>query len=227
GFETTSPLIAATIEEAIEKGISNFYIYSAHKLVPPALSALLSSPDVNIDGFILPGHVSAIIGKAPYEFIATDFAKPGVITGFNADEILTGIYMLLVQIAEKEAQIQIQYSKVVRPDGNPKAVSMIEKYFDVSEAYWRGIGLIPRSGLTLKDEYSHFDAKKTFPIDVKPDTTDSSACMCGDVLRGIKTPPQCALFGKGCKPENPVGACMVSSEGSCAAYYRYGGAVAR
>ncbi|WP_444550649.1 hydrogenase formation protein HypD [Candidatus Magnetomonas plexicatena] len=224
GFETTSPLIAATIEEAIERGVNNFYVYSAHKLVPPALRALLSSPDVKIDGFILPGHVSAIIGKAPYEFIASEFTKPGVITGFNSDEILMGIYMLLVQIAANDAQIQIQYSKVVRPEGNPKAVSMIEKYFDVCDAYWRGIGAIPSSGLNLKEKYSHFDAKKIFQIDVKSDTADSTACMCGDVLRGIKTPPECALFGKGCKPENPVGACMVSAEGSCAAYYRYGGA---
>ncbi|MEO5355725.1 MAG: hydrogenase formation protein HypD [Nitrospirae bacterium YQR-1] len=224
GFETTSPSIAATIEEAGDRGIGNFYVYSSHKLVPPALSALMSSPAVDIDGFILPGHVSAIIGKEPYEFLASDYAKPGVITGFSTDDILMGIYMLLLQISDKKAEIQIQYTKVVRPEGNPKAISKIHKYFDVSDTYWRGIGQIPQSGLILKDEYSQCDAKKRFSIEIDHCNPESNACMCGDVLRGLKSPPECALFGKGCKPENPVGACMVSSEGSCAAYYRYGGA---
>jgi hydrogenase expression/formation protein HypD len=221
GFETTSPLIAATLIEAQARGIGNFYIYSAHKLVPPALGALLSLPDVALDGFILPGHVSTIIGMRPYEFISNGYGKPGVITGFDGTEILTGIYMLLLQISEGRAEIEIEYKKAVRPEGNPKAMSIIERVFVPVDIEWRGLGVIPMSGLGLRAEFSYYDARKKLP-DTREDYSEMTACQCADVLRGIKTPPECAMFKKACTPDNPVGACMVSSEGSCSAYYKYG-----
>ncbi len=222
GFETTSPLIAATLEEAERAGVENFFIYSAHKLVPPALSALLDSPEVLVDGFILPGHVSAIIGKRPYEFLAGKYRKPGVITGFTAEDILEGIYMILKQIAAGRPSIEIQYRQAVKEEGNPRAVSLIEKFFQPEDAHWRGIGTIPGSGLRLREGYARFNAKRHFSL-ARSNALEPMACSCGEILRGIKTPTECALFGKACKPERPVGACMVSTEGSCAAYYKYGG----
>jgi len=220
GFETTSPLIAATLFEAQRRGVGNFYIHSAHKLVPPALKALLDSGDVKVDGFILPGHVSTIIGKLPYEFIPRDYKKPSVITGFTAGEIIEGILMLLRQMASGRAEVEIQYKKAVRPDGNPKALSLIKKYFEPVTADWRGIGTIPASGLQLKEEFSRFDALKKFNPKI-PEPKEPKSCACGDILKGIKLPAECPLFGKACTPERPVGACMVSTEGSCAAYYKY------
>lgn len=222
GFETTSPSVAGTLFEAERRGIDNFYIYSVHKLVPPALKALLDSGDVRVDGFILPGHVSTIIGSRPYEFIASDYKKPSVITGFDAEDILQAITMLLDQILSARADVEIQYKRVVKEHGNPKAVSLINEYFEPCDAHWRGIGVIPQSGLKLRDNVSHRDVKTVFDIDV-PDHPEPKACSCGEVLRGIKIPPECPLFRKACTPDKPVGACMVSTEGSCAAYYRYRG----
>lgn len=225
GFETTSPLIAATLAEAQEKKINNFFILSIHKLVPPAIKALLDSPQVNVDGFLLPGHVSTIIGSAPYEFIAEKYKRPGVITGFTAQDILEGVYLLLRQIAEERPFIDIQYQSAVRKKGNPKAVAMIDEYFVAVDSNWRGIGTIPSSGLQLREEYRQFDAAHEFNLAVTlsaPDPLEPSGCLCGQILRGIKTPEQCPFFGQACTPKHPVGACMVSSEGSCAAYYKYG-----
>jgi len=221
GFETTSPLVAATVAEAERRGVGNFSIAAVHKLVPPALRALLNSADVRVDGFILPGHVSTIIGMKPYEFVASAYGKPGVITGFDAGDIIQGILMILMQIARKRAAIEIQYKKVVREEGNPKAVSLIEEVFEPCAAYWRGIGTIPGSGLRLRERFGRFDALKKFDPYVA-DHPEPGACSCGDVLRGVKIPPECPLFGTACTPESPVGACMVSTEGSCAAYHRYG-----
>jgi hydrogenase expression/formation protein HypD len=221
GFETTSPLVAATIAEADKKDVRNFSVVAVHKLVPPALAALLNSADVRVDGFILPGHVSTIIGVKPYEFVASTYGKPGVITGFDAGDIIQGILMILLQIARKGAAIEIQYTKVVRAEGNPRAVSVIDEVFEPCDAYWRGIGTIPGSGLKLRERYGRFDALKKFNPRVE-DYPEPAACSCGDVLRGVKIPPECPLFGTVCTPESPVGACMVSTEGSCAAYHRYG-----
>lgn len=221
GFETTSPLIAGTLAHAEEKGIKNFSIYAAFKLVPPAMKALLDSPDVYVDGFLLPGHVSTIIGKKPYEFIASQYHKPSVITGFDAPEIIEGILMVVRQIAEKRASIEIQYTNVVREEGNPRAVELLEEYFEPADAYWRGIGCIPLSGLKLKAKYAFFDANIKFNPPIS-DAKEPDNCSCGDVLRGVKLPNDCPLFGTGCTPESPVGPCMVSTEGSCAAYYKYG-----
>lgn len=221
GFETTSPLIAATLFEADRKNIENFYIYSVHKLVPPALEVLVNTEELKLDGFILPGHVSTIIGSRVYEFIPYRYKKACVITGFDADDILQAIGMLLKQITENEPKVEIQYKDAVKPEGNPKAVEFINQYFEPCDSNWRGIGIIPKSGLKLKKEFSHRDAEVVFNIpELK--SKEPKGCQCGVVLRGIKLPPECPLFAKVCTPENPVGACMVSSEGSCAAYYKYG-----
>lgn len=220
GFETTSPLVAATVYEAKWRGMENFSIYSVHKLVPPALNALMSSGEVRVDGFILPGHVSTIIGSRPYGFLANEYKKPAVITGFTAQDILEGILMLLEQISSEKPSVQIQYRSVVREEGNPKAVSMIQDVFDIEDAWWRGIGVLPESGLRLGSGFSKWDAIRRFGIE-RFQIEEPSACQCGDVLKGIKIPTECKLFGKSCTPERPVGACMVSTEGSCAAYYKY------
>jgi len=220
GFETTSPLVAGTLAEAESRGIRNFFIYSVHKTVPPALKALLNAPEVQIDGFILPGHVSTIIGLKPYAFLAAEYRKPSVVTGFDAPDILNGVLMLLQQIAANRAAVENEYAKVVKEEGNPRAVALLYEFFEPEDAYWRGIGTLPGSGLKLREKYSHRDILKKYSISV-PDGLEPKACSCGDVLKGIKIPTDCALFGKACTPDKPVGACMVSTEGSCAAYYKY------
>lgn len=223
GFETTSPLIAATVMEAVGRGIRNFSVYSSHKLVPPALRALLDSPDVEVDGFILPGHVSTIIGSRPYEFVAAQYGKPSVITGFEAHEIIEGILMILRQIVSGKACVEIQYRRVVRECGNPRALAMLKEVFEPADVSWRGIGTIPESGLKLRQGYKVFDAASRFSIETA-DAPEPEMCSCGEILRGAKIPLECTLFGSACTPKSPVGPCMVSSEGSCAAYYKYGNA---
>ncbi len=221
GFETTSPLIAATVSEAHRLGVQNFSIISSHKLVPPALKALLDAPDVKVDGFILPGHVSTIIGKKPYEFVASLYRIPSVITGFEAKEIIEGILMIVRQIAQKRAAIEIQYRNIVKEEGNPRAVALLDQVFEPTDAYWRGIGVLPGSGLKLRQEYAAFDAVVRFKPEVS-NLPEPQLCSCGDILRGVKIPTECPLFGTGCTPDSPVGPCMVSTEGSCAAYFKYG-----
>ncbi|MDA8098136.1 MAG: hydrogenase formation protein HypD [Nitrospiraceae bacterium] len=221
GFETTSPLIAATVMTAAKQSVRNFSIYSSHKTVPPALKALLDSADVKVDGFVLPGHVSTIIGLKPYQFLVTQYRKPSVVTGFEAKEIILGIVMILRQIAKREAAVENAYPGVVHVDGNPKAVAILDEIFESADAYWRGIGVISGSGLKLRAKYRAFDAETRF----QPETTgiaEPELCSCGDILRGVKIPTECPLFGTGCTPDSPVGPCMVSTEGSCAAYYKYG-----
>jgi hydrogenase expression/formation protein HypD len=224
GFETTAPSVAATVIEADRQRIENFYIYPVHKTVPPALEALLASEDVKVDGFILPGHVCTVTGTLPYEFVASRYLKPAVVTGFGAVDILSGIAMILQQISARRAAVEIQYSKVVKKEGNPKAMAVMGECFEAEDAEWRGIGLIPGSGLGLREKYRSRDIRSVCAVDVRP-ASEPKACSCGEVLRGIKVPTDCALFGKVCTPEKPVGACMVSSEGSCAAYYKYRSAV--
>lgn len=224
GFETTIPAVAGTLSEAERMGLDNFYIYSAHKIVPPALKALLGFPDLKIDGFILPGHVSAIIGTKPYEFIASDYKIASAVTGFEADDILTSVMMLLEQIASGRAEIEIQYTRVVKKEGNQKAVSLINEYFEPCDANWRGIGVIPLSGLKLREEKKRWDINMVLNIEVA-DGQEPKGCQCGQVLTGKIIPTGCRLFGKTCTPEHPVGACMVSTEGSCAAYYKYSGVI--
>jgi len=220
GFETTAPVIAAAIERAAAAGLENFSVFSAHKTVPAALGVLVNDPEVGIDAFILPGHVSTIIGKAPYEFLATEYGVPSVITGFEPVDVLQGVYMILKQLEEKRAEVEIAYLRGVSPEGNPTAVAAIERVFEPTDAEWRGIGVIPGTGLAIREEYAAFDAQKRVPVS-PPEPKEIAGCQCGEVLRGVTLPFECRLFGRGCTPEHPIGPCMVSSEGSCAAYYRY------
>jgi hydrogenase expression/formation protein HypD len=220
GFETTIPLIAASIQHAAEKGLTNFSVFSAHKTVPKALEALVNDPEVQIDAFILPGHVSTIIGREPYRFIAEQYHVPGVITGFEPVDVLEGVYMLLKQLAEGRAEIENAYPRGVSDEGNQVAWALVEKYFMPIDADWRGIGVIPETGLGLRPEYDAYNAVVKLPV-TPPEPKAIKGCQCGDVLRGVILPYQCKLFSRACTPEHPIGPCMVSSEGSCAAYYRF------
>lgn len=223
GFETTSPNIASTVHSAQKDGLRNFYVYSCHKLIPPAMQALLEAGETKIDGFICPGHVSTIIGSLPYEFIPRDYGVPCVVSGFEPTDILASIYMLVKQIKEARAEVEIQYRRCVLPSGNQKAMARLYEVFEVADSQWRGIGMIPDSGLKIKREYSQYDAGCEFDILFTNHQSPITNCICGQILRGISTPSDCPLFGKRCTPENPVGPCMVSSEGTCGAYYKYGG----
>ncbi|MHC2995156.1 MAG: hydrogenase formation protein HypD [Candidatus Atribacteria bacterium] len=219
GFETTSPTIASAILKAEEEKIDNFFVLSVGKIIPPAMQALLESGEVNIDGFICPGHVSTIIGSRPYNFIATQYGISCVISGFEPLDILQTIFMLVKQIEENKAEIEIQYQRVVKPEGNKIALEKVSRVFKVVDSEWRGIGKIPLSGLEIREKYKQFNARK-FNVLVEK-TKEFTGCRCGEVLRGIITPPECPLFREACTPEDPKGACMVSSEGTCAAYYKY------
>lgn len=220
GFETTTPSVAATLEQADLLGLDNLYIYTTNKLVPPALDFLLQTDGVYIDGFLLPGHVSTVIGAKPYEFLSEKYKMPGVITGFGAEDILSGIAMLLKQILEAKAVVEIQYKGAVIESGNQKAIALMYKFFEPCDGYWRGIGIIPQGSLRLRKEYNYRDAEHVFNVKV-PEVSEPAGCQCGLVLKGVKTPRECPLFGKICTPQSPIGACMVSFEGSCAAYYKY------
>jgi len=222
GFETTAPTIAASILQAEEKGLRNYFVLSFHKLCPPVIKAILDSGEVKLQGLICPGHVSAIIGSYPWEFIARDYGIPCVVSGFEPLDILQSIEMLVNQIEEGESRVEIAYRRGVRPEGNQEALKIMYEVFEPCPARWRGIGEVPNSGLKLRKEFRHFDAELAFDVDPGP-TYEPRGCICGEILRGVKTPLDCRLFGKVCTPEYPVGPCMVSSEGTCSAYYLYGG----
>lgn len=220
GFETTTPLVASAVKRAKEVGLDNFSVFAAHKSMPNALETLVNDPQVKIDALILPGHVSTIIGARPYEFLAQRYGIPGVVTGFEPVDVLEGIAMLMRQMHEHRAEIEIAYGRGVRYDGNETALALIDEVFEPCDATWRGLGLIPDSGYRLRESYADLDAVRRLHPTPEP-TVEPKGCRCGTVLRGIITPDQCPLFGHGCSPEHPIGPCMVSSEGSCAAYYRY------
>lgn len=220
GFETTAPTIAAAILEARATSVRNFGVLSAAKVIPPAMAALVTDATLRLDGFLCPGHVSVVIGTEPYEFLARDHGLPCVVAGFEALDVLQGIVMLLQQVVEKRAEVEIAYRRVVSVKGNPAARKILDDAFEVTDSVWRGLGVLPGSGLKLKPELRAHDASR-FEVDVEP-TREPAGCACGDVLRGVKTPFDCKLFGKVCTPDEPVGACMVSSEGTCAAAWRYG-----
>lgn len=220
GFETTAPAVALTIREAARRGLPNWSALSLHKTVPGALRALVDDPEVKVTGFILPGHVSTIIGTEPYRFLAEEYGVPSVITGFEPVDVLQGVWMLVRQLAEGRAEVEIAYGRGVNADGNPSAIAAIESTFDACDAEWRGIGVIPGTGLALRPEFVAYDARLRVPC-TPPEPREIRGCQCGDVLRGVVQPFECKLFGRACVPEHPVGPCMVSSEGSCAAYYRY------
>lgn len=221
GFETTAPAVAATVLRARRSGCGNFSIFSVHKLIPPAMKALLSMEDVSIDGFIAPGHVSVIIGSAAYEFIPAEYGKPAVVTGFEPIDLLQGILMLVKQLEEGRAGVEIQYSRGVDREGNPKAVDLMKEVFVARDAWWRGLGCIPGSGLAVGSRMESYDAGGLVGGSYEDNDLDLPGCSCSDVLKGSIEPDECPLFGSTCVPESPVGPCMVSSEGSCAAYYRY------
>ncbi len=220
GFETTVPTIASVILKAENENIKNFYVMSANKLIPPAMEAIVSGDKVYIDGFICPAHVSAIIGSLPYGFLSVKYNTPCVIGGFEPTDILQSIYLLVKQITENRSEVEIQYTRAVKVEGNKKAQSVIYDVFEKDDAEWRGIGVIKESGLKIKDKFKEFDAEFLFPFKYKP-VKKNKECICGNILQGINTPDECKLFRNVCTPEEPVGPCMVSSEGTCAAYYKY------
>lgn len=221
GFETTAPTVAASVLQAAQEGLNNYYVLSLHKLCPPVIKVLLDSGEVNLQGLICPGHVSAVIGSKPWGFIASDYGIPCVVSGFEPLDILQCIDMLAQQVARGESKVEIAYRRGVTPKGNPTALKIMKQVFEPAPARWRGIGEVDASGLTFRPEFEHFDAERNFEFDPGP-TVIPEGCICGDILRGVKTPHQCTLFSHVCTPLNPVGPCMVSSEGSCAAYYQYG-----
>jgi hydrogenase expression/formation protein HypD len=222
GFETTAPVIAAAVLRAKAEKVSNFSVIPLFKLVPPALEILLKDPGHNISGFMLPGNVSAVIGLAPYRFVADKYSVPCVVTGFEPLDILTGINMLLKQIVQGAPAVESEYARAVKAGGNPRALEIMREVFTVTGARWRSIGLIKKSGLGFSKAFSGFDAIKRFKLSYRA-SPEPKGCICGSILLGKAEPADCGLFGGACSPSNAVGPCMVSSEGACAAWFKYGG----
>ncbi len=222
GFETTMPSTALTLLQAEAEGIENFSLFCNHITIIPTIKAILDSPDLRIDGFLGPGHVSMVIGNRPYAFIAERYHRPLVIAGFEPLDILQSIWMLLKQFAEGRCEIENQYDRVVPGEGNAQALQAVDKVFELREYFeWRGLGSIDRSGVRIRAAYARFDAERKFAVP-QARIADPESCQCGEVLKGVIKPWQCKIFGKACTPETPVGALMVSSEGACAAHYNYG-----
>jgi hydrogenase expression/formation protein HypD len=222
GFETTAPSTAMTVLRAEAEGITNFSIFCNHVTIIPAIKAILDSPDLRLDGFIGPGHVSTVIGCRPYGFIARDYGKPLVVAGFEPLDVLHTVYQILVQLAGGRAEIDNQYARVVPWDGNLKALRVINEVMELRPYFeWRGLGFISQSALRVSERYAAFDAERIFQIPGGR-VADPKACQCGEVLKGVLKPWECKVFGTACTPETPIGTCMVSSEGACAAYYNFG-----
>ncbi len=222
GFETTAPVIAGAVLRARAEKVGNFSVLTLFKLVPPALELLLKAPGHNISGFMLPGHVSAIIGLDPYRFVSDKYSVPCVVTGFEPLDILAGVNMLLRQIVSGGPSVESEYGRAVRAGGNPRAREIMREVFTVTSARWRSIGLIGRSGLGFSRSFSGFDAVKRFNLTYR-EAPEPKGCICGPILLGKASPSDCRLFGKSCSPSSAVGPCMVSSEGACAAWFKYGG----
>jgi hydrogenase expression/formation protein HypD len=223
GFETTAPTVAASVLQAEKEGIGNYYVLSMHKLCPPVIRAILDSGEVRVSGLICPGHVSAVVGSGAWDFIAREYGIPCVVSGFEPVDILQTVRMLVSQLEKGESRVEIAYRRGVSTEGNRRALEIMHQVFEPCPARWRGVGEIPGSGLGLRPAYARFDAKASFEFDPGL-TVEPKGCICGEVLRAVKTPRDCRLFREVCTPANPVGPCMVSSEGSCAAYYLYGAA---
>lgn len=221
GFETTAPTIAASILEATRLGLSNYYVLASHKTMPIAMDILTADPDLALSGYLCPAHVSTVIGANAYKPLAEKYHIPCVVTGFEPADVMQGIEMLLAQILAGESRVEIQYRRAVSWEGNPKAQTIMERVFVPCDASWRGLGMLPGSGLAIKPELARFDAEKALEID-PGEERENPACRCGEVLKGKLSPFDCPLFSTACTPESPVGACMVSSEGTCAAAYKYG-----
>ncbi len=222
GFETTAPSTAATLMRAKAEGLDNFSVFCNHVTIIPALKAILDSPDLRLDGFIGPGHVSTVIGCRPYEFVPRDYGKPLVTSGFEPLDILQGIYQILKQLEEGRAEVENQYSRIVPWDGNPKALEVMSKTMELRPYFeWRGLGFISHSAMQIREEYAAHDAERIFDVPGVR-VADPDACQCGEVLKGVLKPWECKVFGTACTPETPIGTCMVSAEGACAAYYNFG-----
>src|SRR3954454_7529456 len=222
GFETTTPSTALTLQRAEAEGIKNFSLFCNHVTIIPAIRAILDSPDLRLDGFIGPGHVSTVIGLRPYRFIAGDYGKPVVVSGFEPLDVLQGVYMILRQLRDGRSEIENQYSRVVREEGNPLALRAIAETMELRTTFeWRGLGFISQSALKLRSEFADWDAEVRYEIPGVR-VADPKVCQCGEVLKGVIKPWQCKVFGTACTPDRPIGTCMVSSEGACAAYYNYG-----
>ncbi|GIJ30208.1 hydrogenase formation protein HypD [Micromonospora qiuiae] len=222
GFETTSPSTAMTVLRAAAEGIDNFSVFCNHVTILPAIKAILDSPDLRLDGFLGPGHVSTVIGCRPYEFISRDYGKPLVCAGFEPLDLLQSVFMLLNQLAEGRCEVENQYTRVVPWDGNLRALEAIGQVMQLRPYFeWRGLGFISHSALRMRDEYAAYDAERIFDVPGVR-VADPKACQCGEVLKGVLKPWECKVFGTACTPETPIGTCMVSSEGACAAYYNFG-----
>ena len=220
GFETTAPAVAVAVLEAYRLGLENFFLAVSHRTMPGALRALLSRGDVRLDGFLLPGHVATITGASYFAFVAEEFGLPAVVAGFQPHQIMKGLYLLARQVAEGRAEVEIAYQEVVTWEGNPTGQQLMRKVFEPCDATWRGLGLIPESGLKLREKYASFDARRAFPLELPP-AKEPPGCRCGEILCGRASPPDCPLFAKACTPDSPKGPCMVSSEGTCAAWYAF------
>ena len=221
GFETTIPAIALTVKKAARERLSNFSTLSALWLIPPALRAILQAGETVISGFLYPGHVSVIIGLEPYRFIAEEYGVPGAVAGFEPNDILLAINAILDQMAEGIPRVQLEYARVVDPGGNPIARAVMEEMLEPRDACWRGLGRIPMSGLGLRDRYNAYDAGIKHNLDIQAEPADLPGCRCGEVLRGLIQPPRCPLYGNTCRPDSPLGPCMVSFEGACFIYHKY------
>jgi hydrogenase expression/formation protein HypD len=221
GFETTAPTVAAAIREAAEQRLPNFSVLCCHKLIPPAMAILLSSDDVRLDGFLCPGHVSVIIGSEAYRPLAEQFHRPFVVAGFEPTDILLGLLALVRQVEAGRAEVENTYVRTVRPEGNPQARALMAEVFETADSLWRGLGKLPASGLQVRAELRDYDAAAKFGLVIEQGE-EHEGCRCGEVLRGARRPQQCPSFGRACTPEDPLGPCMVSSEGACSAAYRYG-----
>lgn len=228
GFETTTPPTALAIRDAAREGLANFSVLCCHVLTPSAITHILESPEVRqlgtvpIDGFIGPAHVSIVIGSAPYEHFAEEYRKPVVIAGFEPLDVMQAILMLVRQVNEGRAHVENEFTRAVTPEGNLKAQALVSEVFELRPSFeWRGLGEVPYSALKIREAFAAFDAERRFDLSYTP-VADNKACECGAILRGVKKPTDCKIFGTVCTPENPVGSCMVSSEGACAAHYTYG-----
>ncbi|MFC2123699.1 hydrogenase formation protein HypD [Bacteroidota bacterium] len=219
GFETTAPSSAVAVKSAFEEGLDNFFLYSAHKVMPPAMRALVDE-GIRLDGYIGPGHVSAITGSFIYDFLPEKFGVGCVISGFEPIDILQSIYMLVRQVEDANPAVEIQYKRAVVPEGNTIAQALMNEVFELRSDWWRGLDILPESGMGIRTKYASYDAENAFDVEVE-EIHEDKRCICGEILKGIKDPRDCRLFGNLCNPENPVGACMVSHEGACHAHYRY------
>lgn len=221
GFETTAPTIAGSILTAAEKKVGNFFVLASHKTIPLPMAVLTSDPELGLDGYLCPAHVSAIIGADAYRPLAEEHGVACVVTGFEPTDVMQGVEMLARQVVEGRSEVENQYSRVVKTEGNRKAQEVLSRVFIPCDSTWRGIGVIAGSGLAIGEEFASFDAEKAFTVEVE-EPQEPEGCLCGEILKGKIAPRQCPLFGTGCTPESPVGACMVSSEGTCAAAFKYG-----